>query len=273
MRVLGLLVLLVAFLAGGVSAQEGPPERIVSLAPSVTEVLFALGVGERVVGVTDFCDRPPEARERPKVGGLVNPSLERILSLRPELVVLGVSANPPWLEERLRDMGLRLYVFRQRRLQGLPQALQRLAQVVGAPREGRRLARSLQKAIEEARRTRAARAKRVLFIVWPEPLVVAGPGSLIDDAIALLGHENIARTALGPFPKFSLEEVLRASPEVILIGGGHVDMQRASRRLLQRLKATPAVKEGKVYFVGDALYRPGPRVVEGLRELRRLLHD
>jgi iron complex transport system substrate-binding protein len=108
----------------------------------------------------------------------------------------------------------------------------------------------------------------VLFIVWPEPLIVAGPGTVIDDAVTLLRYENIAGTAKTAYPKYSIEEVIRQAPEVLYIGkGSGMDMQAVSQGILQRLATVPAVKNGKVCFISDSLYRLGPRVIKGIEEL------
>jgi iron complex transport system substrate-binding protein len=107
----------------------------------------------------------------------------------------------------------------------------------------------------------------VLFIIWPEPLIVAGPNTAMDDVITLLGSENIASKAKTSYPKYSVEEIIRQAPDVIIIGKGHENMQEVSATLLKRLKSVPAVKNNRIYYVSDRLYRLGPRVIEGIEEI------
>lgn len=262
-------------------SHAAPPERIVSLAPAVTEMLYALGLGEKTVAVTTFCDYPPEAKGKPKIGGMSNPSLEAVVSLRPDIVVMTTDGNPKEFHERLESLGLKTYVFRARRISELPGALRELGAALGVKERAEELAAGIEKKLKRPDyKGRRHTALKTLFIVWPEPLIVAGPGTAIDDAIILLGHKNIAGDSMGDeeawswgaYPKFSVEEVIRRGPDVIFIGGGHEEMSRVSEKLLMRLKSTPAVKKGNVHYVGDRLYRLGPRVVEGVEELAVILN-
>jgi iron complex transport system substrate-binding protein len=249
-------------------------ERIVSLAPSMTETLYALGLGEKVVGVTVFCDQPPEARGKPKIGGMSNPSLEAVYSLRPDIVVMTMDGNPKEFEDRLRALGIRTYVSRARSIHEFPMAVREMGSALGAVQKADELAMGMDKRMEGYRAARPGVPERVLFIVWPEPLIVAGPGTAVDDAIRLLGHENAAVLRgedLSRYPKYSIEEVIRRKPDVILIGRGHEDIRRLSERLLERLGSTPAVRNGKVFFLSDRLYRLGPRVMDGIGEMAESL--
>ena len=246
------------------------PSRIVSLAPNLTEILFAMDLGDRIVGVTSFCDYPEEAKKRQKIGGMSNPSLEAVVSLKPDLVVLTTDGNPMEFEERLRSLKIKTYVFRSRRLRELPQGVRGLGAALGVKERGDALAEMMEHAIRRLDIKHPPEKKRkVLFIVWPEPLIVAGTGTVIDDAITLLGGENIAAGAKGTYPKYSVEEILHNSPDVILIGKGqgHEDMEKVSKRLIERLQIVPAVRSGKVFFVSDLLYRLGPRTFRGIEEV------
>lgn len=253
-------------------AAAGPPGRVVSLAPSATEMLFALGLGIRVVGVTEFCDYPPEAREKPSIGGMSNPSLEAVVSLRPDLVVMSTDGNPKEFQARLASLGIKTHVLRARRVGELPAALRKLGRAVGAEERAGELADGIEKKLVDFERSRAPRGK-ALFVIWPEPLLVAGPGTAIDDAMAMLGLENIAAGTGPGYPKYSVEEALRRMPDYIFIGRGHSAMAALSERLLERLGATPAVRSGNVHFVSDRLYRLGPRVVDGIEEMEGLIRE
>lgn len=259
------LAVLVVFLSG---LSHAGPKRIISLAPSITEILYALGLEESLVGVTGFCDRPEGAKEKPKMGGMSNPSLEAVISGTPDIVLMTTDGNPKEFEERLRSMGIKTYVLKARRINELPDGIRGLGRVLGVPERAEALAGEIEGALKGM--GRAKRGLRVLFVVWPEPLIAAGPGTTIDDAIRLLGHENMASASLAPYPKFSLEEAIRSRPDAIVIGRGH-GIREASEGLLRRLGSLPAVREGRVYFVGDGLYRVGPRVIEGIAELKKSL--
>lgn len=245
-------------------------KRIVSLSPSTTEILFSLGLSQEIVGVTSYCDYPEEARNRAKVGGMSNPSIEAIISLRPDIVVMTVDGNPREVEEKLRSMKIKTYVFRARRLDELPWGIRDMGIVLGVRERAERLALEIEGALSKFRSiyNSTISKKKVLFILWPEPLIVAGPGTAIDDAIRLLGAENIAVGSRIPYPKYSIEDVIRQSPDVIIIGRSMgKDIRGASKGLLERLRSISAVKNGKVFYVGDGLYRLGPRVIKGIEEV------
>jgi iron complex transport system substrate-binding protein len=259
-------VLLLMLLCG--AADAAPPERIVSLAPNITEILYSLGLGDKIAGVTSFCDRPDAAKRKPKIGGMVNPSLEAIISARPDIVVMTTDGNPAGLDERLNKLGIRTYILYERRLQGLPQEIISLGRALGVEAKAVALADHMNRAFKKIKSSqgKASQRKNVLFIIWPEPLIVAGPGTQIDDAISLLGWNNIASDAMGNYPKFSVEEVARRAPDVIIIGMAS-NMEAFSSRLLEKLHMLDAVKKSRVYYVSDDLYRSGPRVIKGLQEL------
>ncbi len=262
--------------AGAAAEPASPPMRIVSLAPSMTEILFALGLGKNIVGVTTFCDYPEEAKKKPKIGGMSNPSLEAVIRLKPDVVVLTTDGNPKEFEERLVSLKINTYVFEARTLSDLPQGIRSLATAMGVKERGARLARSIEEGVRKASRPARvndrASQKKILFIVWPEPLIVAGPGTAIDEAITLLGAGNIASRAATAYPKYSIEEVIRQAPDVLVIGkGSGMDMMAVSKGILKRLSTIPAVKNERVCYVGDGLYRLGPRVVHGIEELAECL--
>ena len=259
----------------GAAEPASPPKRIVSLAPSMTEILFAMGLGENIVAVTTFCDYPEEAKKKAKIGGMSNPSLEAVVSLKPDIVVLTTDGNPKEFEERLRSLKVHTYVSQARRLTDLPQDIRELGVALGVRGRADALADTIAAGIKRLSagpgssfESRPSSRKKVLFIVWPEPLIVAGPGTVIDDVMTLLQYENIAATAKTAYPKYSIEEVIRQAPEVLFIGkASGMDMQAVSQGVLERLANVPAVKNGKVCFMSDSLYRLGPRVIKGIEEL------
>ena len=251
-----------------------PPMRIISLAPATTEMLFALGLGDRIVGVTNFCDYPEEAKKKPKVGGMSNPSLEAVVSLKPDIVVMSVDGNPKEFEERLRSMKIKTYVFYSKRISELPKGIRDMGIALGAKDKAEAMAADMEHRINKLRAGKNPLLKRkVLFIIWPEPLMVAGPGSITDDALQMLGADNIAGKTASAYPKYSIEEAIRRAPDIIFIGKGKTSMNEVSEGLLRRLHSTPAARNNKVFYVSDYLYRLGPRTLKGVEELEGYLRQ
>ncbi|MEJ2684005.1 MAG: cobalamin-binding protein [Candidatus Sulfobium sp.] len=255
------------------------PERIISLAPNMTEMLFALGLGDRVVGVTSFCDYPPEARKKPRVGGMSNPSLEAVVSLKPDIVVMTTDGNQKAFEERLRSLHLKTYVSRARRIRDLAKGIRDLGAALGVREKADRLAADYKARLERIEALKpAGPKKKVLFIVWPDPLIAAGPGTVIDDAIKIAGGINLAGRSIAEYPKYSLEAILRDPPDLIVIGPDMREqdsgsIRKLARGLLSRLRTLPVVKNHKVFYVSDDLYRLGPRTIRGIEELRRVMDE
>jgi iron complex transport system substrate-binding protein len=274
MKKISFFLCLILVVSCGVSfaAPAYPPKRIITLAPSVTEIVYALGLGGNIVGVTTYCDYPEEAKQMPKVGGMSNPSLEAVVSLKPDLVVMTTDGNPKEFQGRLADLGIKTYVFEARRLSELSQGIRDLGRALGVREQAESLAAQVEAGIRKAsgrgRKTRTGSGRKVLFIVWPEPLIVAGPNTVINDAFTLLGEVNIASSAKTEYPKYSIEEVIRQAPDVLFIGKSMgMDMREVSRGFLNRMQSVPAVKNGKVFFLSDKLFRLGPRVVKGIDEI------
>ena len=256
-------------------AAAAVPERIVSLAPNLTEILYDLGIENRIVAVTDHCDYPPGARLKPKIGGFVNPSLEAIVSLRPDCVVMTEDGNPRVLERRLRALGIRTYIFKARRIRDLPREIRAMGRIlgVGGVADGRadRIETRIRRIAEGIKAASQRNVKKAIFIVQPAPLIAAGQGTTIDDAFAILGIDNIAASGRTRYPKYSLEEIIRLRPDALFFGKGF-GMAERTRPLMERLVTLDAVRAGRVYFVGDAIYRLGPRIDSALEEMAACLN-
>lgn len=257
-------------------ARDAPTEgrlRIVSLAPSVTETLFAIGAGDSVVGVSNDCNHPPRVRTLPRVGGYVCPEAERILALSPTLVVGTTLAAHREVMEVLERKGVRTLVIPEKGLKELHEGVLRLGEAVGRRGEAERLWRGMKRALDEIkRRTADAERPRTLVLVGFDPMVAVGRRGFINELLEICGGENALETA-APYPQLDAEAVLVAAPEVIIevLMGGETTL---SSSLLSRLgAAVPAVRDGRVFRVDPDLFcRPGPRVVEAARELERILH-
>jgi len=251
------------------------PRRIVSLAPSITESLFVLGLDEEVVGVTQHCNYPPKAATRPVVGSYVQFSLEKVLSLRPDLVLAVRDGNPRDSVERLASMGVPVYVLDPRSLEGLFHSLRRLGELLVRGEEAEAVIRVMRSRLERLTEAVAGRARpKVLLQVGIEPLVTVGRGTLQDHLIELAGGVNVAVEVPFQYPVMSLERVLQAAPEVILVSSmaGATDAAKELRRW-QKWKEIPAVASGRVHLInGDLIDRPTPRILNGLEEMVRYIH-
>lgn len=270
------------FICAAVLAAE--PRRIVSTAPSITELLYALGLGDRVVGVTRYCRYPPEAQSKPKVGDYINPNLEVIASLRPDLVI--VQTNPVRLAERLGALHLRTIEVDQQSIAAIYNSIRVVGDATGASARATQLIDSVRRNLEEIR-ARAAPLKpvRVMFVVGRSPnrldgLVVAGKASYLNEVFELAGGENVFRDALAAYPAVSMEEVMARNPDVIIDMGDMADTvnvtdehKRSVVALWQRLSMLSAVKHHRVFAVASDIYvTPGPRVVDAARSIFEMLH-
>lgn len=248
------------------------PTRIVSLAPNVTEILFAVGAGDKVVGVQDFSTYPPEAMALPKVGGFPL-NFELIASLEPELCI-GADITSPDDIAKLEDLGLTVMVVNRTDLEGIFENIELVAQAAGVEEAGRELADSLRAELQTLKDTvQAAQTQPRVFVELDETLYTVGPGSFIHPLIELAGGQNIAADAGNPYPQFSAEQIIAKDPEVIVLADAAYGVTP------EQVKARPgwgqitAVQNDAVYPIdGDIISRPGPRILDGLKALTALIH-
>jgi iron complex transport system substrate-binding protein len=245
--------------------------RIVSLAPSSTEILYALGVGDRVVGVDQYSDWPPAAAAVPRVGSDLSPSVERILALKPDVVFIATSANSRELPAELERLGVRVVISHVETLDDLWRDIVASGDAVGRHDAGVALAASLRARVAATHaRVAALPVPRVLLVVWADPLTVVGGHSFVDEVIRAAGGANIAGDSAQPYPQYSVERMLARAPEVIVVGSHKGGPPLAP---LTSHTSLPAVKNGRIHSVdGDLLFRPGPRLVDGVELLARLFH-
>lgn len=264
--------------------QAAPPQRIVSTAPSLTETLFALGLGPRIVGVTEFCRYPPEAASKPRIGTFLEPSFERILAQRPDLVL--VVRNPVRLAERLSQLGLRTVEVPQDSIAEILASIREIARLAGVEDRGRALAASIEGQLEDVRRRAAALPRRkVLFLVGRSPgtlqgMVGAGPGSFLDELIRLAGGVNALAGSPMAYPRVSVEQIVAADPDVILDMGDFahhegkpLESPEQFRTVWGQYRLFRAVRDNRVrQAASEVLIRPGPRVGEAARGMFELIH-
>jgi len=266
------------------AAWAAPPQRIVSTAPSITETLFALGLGPRVVGVTEFCDFPAEARRKPKIGTFLEPNFERILAQRPDLVL--VVRNPVQLAERLSQLGLRTVEVPQDTVAEILASIREIGRLAGVEPRARALAASIERELGQVRQ-RAARLprKKVLFLLGRSPgslqaMVGAGPGTFLDELIQTAGGVNVLAGSPMAYPRVSVEQILAADPDVILDMGDFAHQDGKSllppekfRAMWAPYSSIRAVRENRVLQIAnEAVIRPGPRVAEAARLLLQWIH-
>jgi iron complex transport system substrate-binding protein len=269
-----------------VAPRRWPTTRVISLAPNVTELLFAIAAGPQVVGVDSFSDTPAAGLASvPRVGTDYEPSLETIVRLGPDLVISASSANRRESVEALDAMSIPTFVTDSRSLADVDRLLDTLGRLTGHGREASAERSRLQAGLAEVResvRAAVAQAGRpgVLVVVWSDPLYVAGHDSFIDDLIEVAGGRNVARDSTG-FARYPLEKILAEAPEVIILpahtasASDPAESARASQALAfwKRWPTIPAVAHGRVHLVDDTpVVRPGARLVEGARILAGLIH-
>lgn len=250
------------------------PERVVSLAPSITETLYALGLGGSLVGDTDYCDFPPEAKLKPHVGAVLNPSLEKIVALKPDLVLGSVEANRRETVDQLERLGIPLYGVTAHSLDDTLRTIRDLGDVMGQEARAQAMVASLTQRIEAVERRAAGQPRpKVLFVTWYRPLITAGPHTFVADVIRRAGGVSIADDLTGDWPRLSLEQVLARDPDVILFPKSESfspGLNEIAR--LPGWKDLRAVKQRRIYFVSEAIVHPSPRLVDALEEVAGILH-
>lgn len=245
------------------------PQRIVSGSPSNTEILFALGLAKRIVGVTDWCNYPEPAKKLPKIGDISPMNIERVLALQPDLVVADVM-NGKESVKRLSELGIPVLALNPNSFQDILTAIRFIGEATGRSQAAEELVKQLGATMEQVRRRGAAVKKRGLkvFIVtnW-DPCWTAGPGSFLDEAVNLAGGINIAHDLNKPWGQLSMETVIARNPDLVI-----TDVDPAKIYSDPNWASLAAVRKHQVYkIIGDEYYRPGPRLIRALRDLAALL--
>jgi len=271
-RLIGLFFF-IALSSSSDAASVGFSRRIVSLAPSLTETVFALGFGDRLVGVTNHCDYQAEAKNLPKVGDFMSPSLEVIAAKRPDLVIGVVGATDPAKAREMERLGLNVALLSLSTVSEILSSFKRIAALLGDAAAGERLVRKLTLQFDKVTNRVAHTSRRsTLMVVGLRPLVAVGGKNFLDELITLAGGANIARNAPQPWLNLPDEYVVAKAPQIIIEAGMGSDTAAPARHWSD-LKSIPAVKERRVYtYNSDKILRPGPRIGDGLEELARLIH-
>lgn len=261
--------------AGRTVAFARPPARIVSLSPAVTELLFALGAGDRLVGRTTWCDYPPAARQIPSVGDGLNPNIEAVAAHHPDLVVLYRSALNETAAAQLARLGISAVVVQQDRLEDIARAARLLGHLTGADRTGDSLAGALDQLLTSARRLPPRRPlARVAFVVWDNPPVVIGAGSYLDELAGLIGAANVFHDIAAASATVGLETLVSRDPDLIVVLRDSATAEPPGFIRRPEWRAVRAVRQARiVYLTGSLFARPGPRAAEAMAEFRRRLEE
>ena len=256
---------------GRLVAINGTPQRIISLAPSNTEILFALDLGDRVVGVTDYCDYPPEALNKTKVGGYANPDVEKIVALNPDLILVA-HGTPMDVINNMAGLGLTVFGIKTTDLDDLLNDIRTIAEITDKEVEAQALTSEMENRIQAVtnQTDELEQRPRVFYIVWHDPLWTAGSGTFIHELIQKGGGVNIFQNTTG-YPTISIEEVIARNPEVIVTSSWSGVYEWTMNETA--LNATDARQNERVYTCDDNLVqRPGPRLVEGLEWFAHFIH-
>lgn len=253
---------------------RAPAVRIVSLAPSITETLFALGAGESVVGVTDYCNYPEAAKGKQRVGGMVNPNLETIVSLKPNLILVSMEGNLSEDFASLQSVGVPLFVTNPRSLDGIFKSITDIGLLTGTQAQAASLVAFMSAVRDSIVAGASGPRTSVLLVVSSHPLMVVGGGTFLSELLELAGGRNLAGNAAGSYPVYSRESVVVGNPEVIITLSGTGMKADNLREMYPEWHRIDAVVNRRVFSVdADMLARPGPRAVEGLKLLFHLLHQ
>ena len=251
-----------------------PIRRIVSLSPSSTETIYALGLQDRLVGDTDYCDYPPDAQKKTKVGGPTNPSLEVIASLHPDLVLV-TKLNRLEMTQSLAELGIPSYATDPHTVAEILSSIKTLADVLGVPEAGAAIADDLQHRLGDLQhRLDNLSPKRVLFVVWTQPLISTGQHTFLADALRHAGAVSIVNSSQD-WPQVNLEEVAKLQPDFLVFAEsqpGNSAREVEKLATLPAWKIVHAVRNRHYAVISDAVNRPAPRIVSAIEELARQLH-
>jgi iron complex transport system substrate-binding protein len=250
------------------------PRRVLSLAPSLTEMLFAIGLDEQIVGVTNFCNYPPAAAGKPKVG-YTQPNLESLLALSPDMVAAPGELLRADVLAKLEALKVPTFIFEAKSLEHVLAHIHTLGRIFERSTAADALTRHMRERIAEVSlRVQTVERKRVLYVLSSHPLITVGPNSYIHQMIELAGGINVAAGTSGAYPRLSMETVLEKDPEILVFPVGSTEsVPEHEQQTWKRWTGLSAVQHHRLHVVSsDALNRPGPRVVDGLEQLAQVIH-
>ncbi|MCK8826553.1 cobalamin-binding protein [Natroniella acetigena] len=255
---------------------EEEPARIISLAPSHTEIVFALGGEEKLVGVTEYGDYPKAAQEITNIGTITEPSMERIIGLQPDLV-LASELTPKETIQRLEQLEINVVALAPESVDGVIETISSVGELIGQQEEAVSLIAEMNDKITEVREIVEKNMAdderpKVFYEVWKEPLYTASAGTFIDDLIHLAGGVNIAHDTQGKWPQYNFEVLLAQNPDIYLVSH-ESEASKESVQAREKFQSIKAIKEGRVYPLdADLLNRAGPKLILALEELAEVIH-
>jgi iron complex transport system substrate-binding protein len=256
-------------------AMPAEVRRVVTLAPNLTETVYALGLEDRLAGDTDYCDTPAAAKLKPHVGNPQDPSLEAIVALHPDLVLATTSINRLQTADALKQLGISVYTSNPQTVRGMLDSTRRMAELMGAAQQGADLVGRLQQQLDALHARLEERPMvHVLFVVWEDPLITIGQNTFIADALRYAGAESVVLSDRN-WPQLSLEEVFRLQPDYIVFAGNHGESaatELADLRTRPAWRGLDAVESGHVVNVDEEALRPSPGLVDAIEELAHALH-
>ncbi|WP_028307749.1 ABC transporter substrate-binding protein [Desulfitibacter alkalitolerans] len=246
------------------------PKKIISLTPAVTEILFELGLDERIIGVTEYCNYPEAALKKPKMGDFANPNVELIVDAEPQIVFVAAGVQME-LIKRLEQLGITVFCLDAESVDQVIKNIQMTGEIMGVPEAAQKLTSEMQAKVDAVvLKVKDQERPVVFFEVWDEPLMSAGPGTFINSLIELAGGQNLAGDADTRYPQLSMEVLFERDPDVYIANDFHKQSDIMARPGYENLTA---VKTDRVHTIDDDLVTlPGPRVVLGLEEMARIIH-
>jgi iron complex transport system substrate-binding protein len=254
---------------------ESPPQRIVCLAPNLTEIVYYIGLGDRIAGVTNFSYYPPQAAQKPRIGTYVNLNAEKIIDLAPDLAIGTADGNSRGIVRLLDQAKIPVYIVNPRNVMNIIDAIASLGKVLGVEKKARELSEQLRNQVHAvAEKTKGIKRPLVFLQINLKPIITVNKNTFHNDLIRLAGGRNMEEDRANTYPRISIEEVIRRRPEIIIISsmeqGGRFEN---AKKEWMKWTNIPAVKNGRVYLMAsDLLDRPSPRMIEGLKILAKLIH-
>ncbi len=252
---------------------EKKPEKIVSLAPSHTEILFSLGLGDKIVGVTSFCDYPEEAKTKEDIGSFKDINLEKIIELEPDLIIQ-YGQGEEESNSRLKEAGITILSYEPETVEQIIELINTLGKVADTSSEAEKVTKDMiDRRDSIVEKVQGAENVKVFYEIWHDPLMAAGPGSFMDELMTLAGGDNIAKDAEGEYPQFDVEQLIERDPEVYLSSN---DMEE---KTIESIKSRPgyenisAIKNDRIYLLDpNIVSRPGPRIIDALEIVAKSIH-
>ena len=258
---------------------EGIPEKIISLAPSNTEILFSLGLGDKIVGVTEFCDYPAAAKEKPKVAGFADADIEKILAAEPDVIFITSTMHVDEILPSLENYGMIVVVIDPRTLDEILDSYTIIGKVTGTSEKADQIVKSMSTRIrnitEKTNRLTITEKPRVFYVMWHEPLMTVGGDTRIHELIEKSGGTNLFAGTVG-YPTIDLETLVEADPEIIIAGTGMGEGANAPfifAKTESRLEDSEARKNNRIYEINtDLVGRPTERMIDGLEQMAKMIH-